>query len=139
MNPLPSYTWPDDFPEDCPPEQAPHADGTYYRIVKNDPPEPSDFVSIYHLSRRRAEREIGYGRRTQCETMGLSVYTERNHAIQCAQQFPKIGDKIAQLFLTSASGTAIQTGSGLGSHNTWWKPRGFDPLSSAQVVKLIDF
>ena len=137
VNPLLPYNWPEDFPEDCPPEHAPPADGAYYRIVGNDPPAPSDFVSMYHLNRNRAEREISRGRRTQCETMGLSVHAERMHAIECAQQYPKLGGKIARLFLTPASGKAIQTGGGLGSHNTWWKARGFDPLGSAQVLQII--
>lgn len=134
VSPMLSYTWPEDFPEGCPPEQASRVNGTYYRIVKNDPPESGDFVSNYHLNQKRAEREISRGRRTQCETMGLSVYTESVDAIQCAQQFPKLGSKIAHLFLTPASGTALKTGSGWDSHNTWWKPQGFDPVGSAQVI-----
>ena len=137
VNPLLPFNWPEDFPKDCPPEHAPHADGTYYRIVRNDPPEQSDFVSIYNLNRKRAEVEIGRGRRTQCETMGLSVYSELIHAIECAKQYPKLGDKIARLCLTPASGKAVQTGRGLDSHNTWWKALGFDPLESAQVIQII--
>ena len=137
VNPLLPYNWPEDFPENCPPEHTPHANGTYYRIVKNDPPEPSDFVSLYHLNRNRAEIEIRRGKRTQCETMGLSVYKERIHATECAQQYPKLGDMIAHLFLTPPSGKAIQTGRGLDSHNTWWKARGFDPLGSTQVIQIV--
>ena len=64
-----SWNWPPDFPEDCPPEDAVPADGVYYRIVNNDPPQSSDFVSVYHLRRERAMREVRRMRRTLCDTL----------------------------------------------------------------------
>ena len=126
------WIWPLEFPEDCPPEQAPPAFGTCYRIVKNNPPEWSDFISVYHKNPTRAEKEISYGRRSRCETMGLSVFTNKSHAVECAQQYPKIGDKIATLTLTLASGEIIQTGSAFDSHNTWWKAENYDLMRSVQ-------
>ncbi len=130
-----SWNWPADFPEDCPPEQAISADGTYYRIVRNDPPEPSDFVSVYHLDRRRAEVVIRNGRRTQCETMGLSVYADRNDAAACARRFKNIGDKIARVTLTPESGKILKTEGGYPSHYTWWKELSFEASSSVQLVE----
>ena len=126
------WIWPPDFPDDCPPDQAAPANGTCYRIVKNNPPESSDFISVYHQNRTRAEKEISYGRRNKCETMGLSVFTNKSHAVECAQQYPKIGDKIATLALTFASGKMTQTGSAFDSHNTWWKAENYDLTSSVQ-------
>ena len=44
---LDSLGWPSYFPDDCPPEQASVPNGIYYRIVRTDPPDQSDFVSVY--------------------------------------------------------------------------------------------
>lgn len=134
MSRLVFNTWPADYPEDCPPEQAPHADGTYYRIVKNDPPEPGDFVSVYHQDRTRAEDEIRRSRRTLCETMGLSVFSDLDHAIQCASRYRKLGRTIASVRLASNSGKALQTQGQFSSHHTWWKVEEFDPTQYTQVV-----
>jgi hypothetical protein len=128
-----SLTWPKDFPADCPPGQASNAVGTYYRIVKHDPPEPSDFEAIYHRDSARAEDAMTFGK-TQCETMGLSVYADINHAIQCASRFRKLGRIIARLTLTYGSGKALQTRGTFVSHHTWWKPDGFDPIQYSKVV-----
>lgn len=130
-----SWNWPPDFPEDCPPEQATPASGTYYRIVRNDPPESSDFVSVYHLNRRRAEIAIKRGERTQCETMGLSVYANRNDAAANARRFKNIGDKIARITLRAESGKTLKTDGGYPSHYTWWKEESFEASSSVQSVE----
>ncbi len=132
-----AWIWPTDFPEGCPPDQAPSANGTCFRIVKNDPPISNDFVSVYHQNRTRAEREISNGTRSPCETLGLSVFTVQDHAVRCAQQYPKLGDKIVTLALTRASGKMAQTGGGFDSHNTWWKAEQFDPTGSVQRIDRV--
>ena len=134
MRYLNPWIWPCDFPVGCPPERASPTNGMCFRIVKNNPPEESDFVPLYRGNRKRAEQEVNCGRRTLCETMGLSVYVDRIHAVECAQQFPKIGDKIATLALTPAAGKMAPTGGSLPSHNTWWKAQDFDPTSPVQAT-----
>ena len=134
VNSLVSYTWPADFPEDCPPEQALPADGTYYRIVKTDPPESSDFVSMYHQDRNRAEDAIRRGRRTLCETMGLSFFADIGQAVQCAGRYRRMGKKIETVTLTPNAGKALETPSEFPSHHTWWREERFDPTRYAQVV-----
>ena len=130
-----SWIWPADFPEDCPPDEADPADESYYRIVKSDPPETSDFVSLYHQNSRLADRNIISGRATKCETMGLSTYTDKGQALECARQFPQLGDKIARLTLKNDAGQVLATPRGVGdTHHTWWKAEGFDPIGSAKVV-----
>ena len=56
-----SWIWPTDFPTDCPPGDARPTNGTYYHIVKSDPPGPRDFVSQYHKNRRLAENNVNRG------------------------------------------------------------------------------
>jgi hypothetical protein len=128
-----SLTWPADFPADCPPGQAVNAEGTYYRIVKHDPPEQSDFEAIYHTDPIRAEDAMSHGK-TTCETMGLSVYADIDHAIQCASRFRKLGRNIARLTLMHEAGKALRTRGTFSSHHTWWKPVGFDPIQHSRVV-----
>ena len=128
------WNWPSDFPEDCPPEQASPANGTYYRIVKNDPPEPDDFVSLYRQNRRRAENIVKAGMRSQCEIMGLSVYADIDDAIQCALRYPRIGDRIASLSLAPESGKVLHTGGAFKSHSTWWKVEEFDATIEGRIV-----
>ena len=81
----------------------------------------------------RAEDAMNRGK-TQCETMGLSVYADMDHAIQCASRFRQLGRKIARLTLTHDSGKALPTRGTFSSHHTWWKPNGFDPIQHSQVV-----
>lgn len=92
---------------------------------------------MYHQNRTRAEGIIKRGERTMCETMGLSVYADENDAVQCALQYPNIGNKIARLTLTPASGRAIPTDGGFPSHHTWWKVRDFNPIDSVEVVHIL--
>ena len=132
-----SWNWPPDFPDDCPPEQAYPADGTYYRIVKNDPPGLGDFVSLYDLDQDRAMSVVRRRIRTECETMGLSVYLDIDDAMDCARQYPKIGNHVAGVALTSVSGKVLHTGGRFPTHHTWWKVSAFDPIGVAQVVDSV--
>ena len=131
---LVSWNWPTEFPEDCPPTQALAANGSYYRIVKSDPPGRDDFVPLYLQNKRRAEIIIEKRRYTLCETLGLSVYATRNDAVQFAGLFPQIGNMIAKVNPTSSCGKVLPTGSGFTSHHTWWIVEGFDPTTVISEV-----
>ena len=126
--------WPADFPEDCPPEEAQPADGVYYYIVKNDPPEPSDFVSLYHRNRELALRRVRNGIVTECQTMGLSIFTEQSDAVARARQYTRIGDKIAQLTLGPDAGKILPTPRDGDSHHTWWKAEGYGPIAVTAIA-----
>ena len=129
--------WPADFPEDCPPEEAAPANGVYYYIVKNDPPEAGDFVSLYHRDRDLAERRARRGA-SLCQTMGLSIYTDAYDAVKCARDYPKIGDKIARLTLGPDTGKVQHTPSAsFASHHTWWLVEGCDPTKIAAVLAVL--
>ena len=126
--------WPADFPEDCPPDEAYPAIGVYYRIVKTDPPEPGDFVSIYYLNRRRANDMMRRGLETQCTLMGLSVYADANDAIWNARRYHSLGDKIARLTLEADAGKMLPTPRDGNSHHTLWQADGYNPVAIATVV-----
>lgn len=137
LNTMGSMSWPSAYPADCPPSASLPANGGYYRVVKNDPPDQGDFVPVYDLDQSRAEKEIREGRRSMCETLGLSIYADWHDAVRCAEQYPKLGDKIAYLSLSSTAGMVLRTGGGSESHNTWWTPAGFNPVYSVQTVTAL--
>ena len=127
--------WPTDFPADCPPSGASHPNENHYRIIKNDPPMSDDFVSLYHQNQILAQRRINTGRVNQCETMGLSTYTDIGDAVACFHQFPNLGDKIARLTLDQRAGKVQRTPRDAGeSHHTWWMSQCFAPTAFARVV-----
>ena len=132
-----TWSWPTDFPADCPPEAAVPADGTYYRIVKTDPPQREDFVAIFHLNRRRANAIIRRGTGTQCETMGLSVFADANDAVEWALRLPQIGSYIARLTLNPYSGKILATPREGNSHHTWWYVESFNPVPASEIEIVI--
>ena len=126
--------WPADFPEDCPPAEAAPADGIYYRIVKNDPPELHDFMPLYHLNRGLADARIHSDRATQCETMGLSIFADASDAIQLANRISSLGNKIARLKLGPDAGVILPTPREGDSHHTWWQPYSYNPARAVAIV-----
>lgn len=126
--------WPTDYPENCPPEEASPANGIYYYIVKSDPPQAGDFVSLYHRNRELALRRVRNGIVTQCQTMGLSIFTDQSDAVARARQYAGIGDKIAELALGPDAGTILPTPRGRDSHHTWWKAEDYEPTAFAAIV-----
>ena len=69
--------------------------------------------------------------------MGLSVYTDRDRAIQCAGRYRNLGKNIARLTLTHVAGKALETPGQFPSHHTWWKTEDFDPTKVAQVMQSL--
>lgn len=128
--------WPRDFPTDCPPEEAARAEGVYYRLAKNNPPEQSDFESLYSTNHARAERIAREGG-NKCQTMGLSVYTKFDHAVHRAKAPGKIGRNIVRLVLTRGPARVAPTGGGFDSHHTLWVPEGFDLTQYSQVIHTV--
>ena len=126
--------WPEDFPEDCPPEEADLANGVFYYIVKANPPRSSDFIPLYHRNRGLAMRRVRNGIVTECQTMGLSIFADQSDALARARQYPEIGDRIAQLALGPDAGKILSTPRDGDSHHTWWKAEGYDPAAVATVV-----
>jgi hypothetical protein len=102
-------------------------------LSSTTPPNQAILRRYIIIDPARAEDAMSHGN-TKCETMGLSVYADIDHAIQCASRFRKLGRKIARLTLTHESGKALRTRGTFSSHHTWWKPVGFDPIQHARVV-----
>lgn len=93
--------------------------GTYFRLVKNKPPRSEDFVSVYYGKRAYAENLIATGRRSQCQTMGLSVFEVLADAEQCARWMPKLGSRVAAVIASPSDGKMLATRGQFVSHRTW--------------------
>ena len=130
-----SWKWPPDFPDDCPPEDAFASGETFYRITKDDPPSLRDFVSQYERDAGLARRTILKGRGTLCDTLGISVFANRDDAVKRAKEVRKfqLGNKIARVTLTPSSGKIRPKPWNGDSHHTWWPVKDFDPTSIASV------
>ena len=81
-----------------------------------------------------AEQQVTRGNRTWCETMGLSVYTNPDDAVECAKKYRNLGTNIAKVNLVPISGKVLPTDGGCPSHNTWWKAEGFDPTQHSEII-----
>ncbi len=58
-------------------------------------------------------------------------------ALQCARQFPGIGDKIASVDIIPTSGKVLKTQGLAESHHTWWTEINFDHTEVSQVVRNV--
>jgi len=111
MDDTPKFTG---FPDACPLAGAEPAAGIVYRITKNNPPNPSDFLSVHESGRilRGANADA------ICMSHGLSVFREISHAQHKRNLFPKLGQFVAWTELSPTSGVAKATGEP--THTTWW-------------------
>ena len=119
-------TFPNDWPEGCPPDHAEVPARTFYRIVMTTPPTAENFRSF---------REMGKHDRGQpCEAAALSVFTNPADARHYSNKFPYLGDRIAGGDLTDKHGLwAPSPRSGGNSHASWWV---FEALTPAQRAAL---
>ncbi|MCH8262728.1 MAG: hypothetical protein IIA77_06730 [Proteobacteria bacterium] len=67
-----TYEWPDNYPEEVPPEDSIPAKGIAYRFVKKIPPDENDFLmSREEVPDRNLETEIDIAR-----SYGVSLFTK---------------------------------------------------------------
>lgn len=62
--------YPKHFPNDCPPSECDIASGEFYRYIKNEKPEPEDFLS---WRQENPERQCPKGT-SECQACGVSIY-----------------------------------------------------------------
>ena len=119
-------SFPADWPEGCPPDDAEDANGEVFRIVKSDPPTAADFQS-YH--------EMGMARGYPCRRCGLSVFRSRSDAEHASRAFRNLGKVITEGMLLPEHGKTKQTGRP--SHTTWWPYEGVHRVSLFVVVGVV--
>ncbi|MGO2134756.1 MAG: hypothetical protein ACTH3S_04925 [Marinobacter sp.] len=105
--------FPKQWPECCPPDDAPPAEGVVYRICRENPPAPGDFQSHAELGKS--------SKGDPCMRHGLSVFRDISEAQHLTGIFPKLGKLIFRGELTAEHGKIKPTPAKLRpSHVTWW-------------------
>lgn len=106
--------WPDYFPIQCPPNNAVATEKTVFRLVLNEPPSDSDFLSY------KEEDKDGMWPGKECEACGVSVYNSYKRADETKRKYKskfKLHN-IAKGTIKPEAGVVKRTGGG--GHFTWW-------------------
>jgi len=126
-------TWPDYFPDDCPPGDAQVADGEVYRLVSQNPPLNTDFRP------RVIEQTNGEYSSNLCKACGLSVFRDLSDIEETRRYSGALKNKIvAKGTLIPEAGVLKTTPNarrGGKTHSTWWVPDEFDPTHLFQVIE----
>jgi hypothetical protein len=107
--------FPNTFPNGCPPDQAAECNGTYFHVLKENPPGESDLKS-FHEKNRKLNSQLS----CPCMPYGLSVFSDREDAVFMQGAMPKLGNFVGELRLNPPDGKVIPTPGQRPSHNTWW-------------------
>jgi hypothetical protein len=121
------------LPLNCPPSQAKATTNEImYRLVENNPPESSDFVSI----RRQNPQKEYDDSITECKACGLSLFDDEQGAINMKKKIPRLRKlKIARGQLGVDSGAIQHTPSqNSHCHYTWWIHIDQNPCDYFQVI-----
>lgn len=122
-------TWPDHFPENCPPEEAIPASGLVYRLLKDDHIQPWDFLS----HRERFPNKNFF--LPECQVCGLSVYLDIEGVRKMQRRVSSMrGKKLCYGTLTPEMGAMKPTGHEI-SHRTWWPTKECDRSAPFSLVK----
>lgn len=122
-------TWPQHFPDGCPPDDAEPTDSVRYRLVDNDPPLEDDFWSEHELvaAGRKPARRVD-----PILAAGVSVLETPEYAAKVRSSFGAFRAKRVAAGSLENSGVEKQTGRA--GHRTWWRPIGDGAWSRFQVL-----
>jgi hypothetical protein len=105
-----------------------------YRVVAHGPTRADEFVPAYFNQPTRARQEFERRNRSACETMGLSVYTDREDAVWCSRAWPRLGSLIAEIRPERGASVIMPTSGIRVSHHTWWV--GMEHLAERMVQSV---
>jgi len=118
------YTWPDNFSDDIPPEDAVPAAGLVYRLVDSIPPTEKDFLP-YNIEKPSYEPPDD---RCRIRSFGISTWSKKSKIVKAREKYPaaeQFGNKlIASGDLVAELGVIQRSRSG---HVTLWKQVGSKP------------
>jgi len=125
-------TFPNDWPQGCPPEDVHPTSGLVYRIVHTNPATAADFVTFAELGRFLRKPPD-----CPCMPVGLSVFQNGDDAAWMARKHPYLGKFLASGVLSPADGVIKPTKGQRPTHMTWWPAAGCDrvqPFTACQEV-----
>jgi hypothetical protein len=115
------FTWPTDFPPDCPPADSEPTTGVVYRIIEGAASSTQDFEP-------HAVRFPDRVYPCLCQAAGLSVFRDREDVGKLQRRVKGLRDKcVAEWQLGPECGLIKATPSKMSpGHHTWWVPTEFD-------------
>ena len=121
-------TFREPLPDGCPPPDAQEItqDIVFFRLVEGNPPTDDDFRS------QRAQKPNNQFGVPECQTRGLSVFSEISEAAKQLKRPNHNGKLICRVTLGQGAGYIVKTGRK--SHFTWWPLADFDILNHCQMV-----
>jgi hypothetical protein len=119
-----------------PPKDAVHAEGQFYRFVKNDPPTMADFQRPRDLPRREPIPS-----EKLCEGSALSLFGAPEDVRLARQYIPgfnkkkvALGNLARHMGVVYNSPTTLSAEVILKSHTDWWVPTTHSPGPEFRVV-----
>ena len=122
----PNFSWVEELPENCPPDNSLSPEGLdFYRLVNSDPPTHDDFLPTQGWSRRPFNI-------SECIGKSVSLFTN-THRLKEIQKLPTHRHQvIARVLLYQKDGLISQTFSDE-THYSWWRSNAFDP-SQTEII-----
>jgi hypothetical protein len=113
-----NYTWIEDLPKNCPPNDAFSPEELpLYRLIRSFPPTMEDFRPNPHCNI------------SECINKSVSLFSRIENALEL-KKLPRHKDKlIARVILLNKDGLIKHTFSNP-SHYSWWITRDFNPEQS---------
>lgn len=111
------YSWPEHYPQACPPDSAKELVGTIYRFINGTSPAEKDFLSHYE---RNPSKDWGHD---ACKARGLSVLRTLSDCGLMRKAVPALRKKRVAVadISTSVGLVAITPSNSCDDHNTWWR------------------
>ena len=89
------------------------------------------------MSQRALQPNKIFNRVTECQALGVSVYTNEQEVRKMLDELPYIRKRfgfVVQVELVPGAGYIKKTGKRSPSHHTWWALKDFDILSHCVVI-----
>lgn len=120
-----ALSFPDYFPEGCPPNEASDSEIELFRLCMQSPPCEEDFITFYEQNPEKYRGNI--------LAYGLSAYATAGDCISARKKSPRLRAKckyIAKGRNNPLRGKTLQTPSHANpNHITWWVYKGVKPHS----------
>lgn len=110
------YSWPNHYPNSCPPNEAEPTSGQIYRFTYKSTPMAKDFKAFYDGDPSKDWGDLA------CQARGLSVYPTLEACREAAGKVPSLAKKkLASGAMQVSYGKIAETPSkNTSSHMTWW-------------------
>ena len=129
-------TWPEYFPQDCPPQDVVSPSGVFYRVVA-DKIGRTLKKEHFESPRQSQRKRVWPPNVCECQLCGVSLLKTMEDSIKKANQLLALGryrDCVGRLAIgeiEDSAGVMKHTPdipSNLLSHHDWWVPEEIDPL-----------